>query len=180
MREKFFLPEMKVALVVWAFIMAWILTGCGSPVEQPDTFATPHVITAAPQVVVITATAAPASSQTETAEPTADCPPAYFARLAVGYIPALDLGDKKTPVAATIGCAILNIHGGGWRLTGQLSSDGMKLVSCVLVADREYPCVMFIRNLESMNVVASYDNKAGRNFDLCVAVSNQDYNVECE
>lgn len=177
MHEKFFLPEMKGMLVIIAALM-WFLYGCGSPVEQPETFATqtPHIITAAPQIVVVTATELP----TEAVEPTADCPPAYFAKLAVGYIPALDLGDKKTPVAATIGCAILNIHGGGWRLTGQVSSDGLSLVSCVLVADREYPCQMFIRNLESMNVVASYENKNGKNYPLCVAVSNQDYNVECE
>lgn len=164
--------------ILWiiGLVVLFLLYGCGTPIEQPI------APTQTARVIVVTATELQTAVPTlqNTVEPTDDCPPEYLANITVGYVPGLDLGDKKAAVATSQGCALLVVMGNGWRLSGQVAPDGLSLVTCTLSTDRDYPCELVIRNLDSMNIVSYYENKVGKNHAICLAVSNKDYNVDCE
>jgi len=111
---------------------------------------------------------------------TAVCPPRYLEGLTVGYIPALDLGGKQSTITVDIRCGLLTIYGYHWFIDGVLADDGLSLASCTLYADRQYPCDVYFRNSDNLNVAASYTNKAGKDFTICVAADYQNYGEGCE
>lgn len=182
-------PIVKYVVGVGILILGlWFLTGCApSPVanmtEDTEVVVPP---TSEPVVIVVTATPEPTRPPGPpvpivTYEPTPDCPPEHLAAVTVGFVPVLDLGEKKSPVSVSFGCMLVNIYGEGWTVSGLLAEDGLSMTTCTLTADHTYPCTLEVRNLDiRMRVRATYDNKNGETFFICMATSNRYYSLGCE
>lgn len=171
-----------------AIIILFILTACGSPTGIAEYQAQTEsanqirdIPTQTPYVVVMTATQEPATVEVPTEEPTPICPPEHAAQITVGYIPWLDVGEKKSPVTVSFGCMLLTVDfGEGVYLQGLLSEDGQKLDTCTLYASYPFPCTLELRNPDHLNVRAFYFNKNGERFAICLAKDNKNYIDGCQ
>lgn len=191
------LPELSpfenifIKLIVWfiaAIMVLWFLGACSPQVVTDDSpvvadevpqvevpTQTPYVITATPEPAVVPVV------PTDAVEPAPDCPAEYMMGLTVGHVPGLDVGEKKSPVVVSYGCLAFSIDfNGEAHLSGILAEDGLSLESCTFFADHTYPCKLEVRNLEPLKVRATYDNKNGETFLICVARNNQAHIDGCD
>ena len=169
-----------------AIIALWFLTACAPAPIQTEVARGEGTSTMSPTdtpyIIVVTATPELQSVVDPTVEPTPECPSDdYFSQMTVGYLPALGLGAKKSPIAITFGCELMTVIGEGWSLSGLLSEDGTKLETCALFADRSvpYPCSLGFANLDNLNVRGFYQNKNGQDFPICLALDNKHHNESC-
>lgn len=169
-------------------LLAVILVGCGSQVKITETAIFTSEPTQTPHVVVVTAT--PELLQTvvptpqNTVEPTESCPPRVFSRISVGYVPGLDIGDKKSPVVVNIGCGAINIQFANARISGVLSPDGLTVLDCVFYGDgKEFPCELRIPVQSADNPFIQANGwifkKANKEL-VCLAETSQSYAAVCE
>jgi len=176
--------DLKVSLgigLLVAVLMFW-LGSCAAPPDYPEIVDVEDTATLGSIATIVSST--PTFAPTETLSPTStdtpSCPPRHLEGLTVGYIPALDLGGKQSAVSVELQCGLLAIWGDGWSISGVVSDDGLSLASCTLYADRQYTCDLRFRNVDNLNVAASYTNKAGKDYTICLASDYTSFNEECE
>lgn len=164
-------------------LLCLLLVACGGAENGVPASPAP-VSTQTPYVLVVTATAELSESLPLPTD-TPDCAPRTFTRMTVGYLPGLDIGDKKSPVSVNMGCAAITIvFEGGASITGIVAEDGLSLLGCTvnLPDGHVFPCSLSIPAMSADNpfiqATGSIVKKSTKEL-ICISETSGAYSQAC-